>query len=163
MKKGPAIIIAIGIALLAFLYFSPVIPPAETNTVEAKETEQSEYNPDEQVDKALEELRSGATPPMEAILKIRKVAEDYPDNIKANYTLGLLSMQTAQYDKAISRFQTVIKNEPEDLEAHRFLAQALLNTGDTVAALDTYNKALSLADETAKSEIEQEIKNLSTN
>ena len=57
----------------------------------------------------------------------------------------------------------MIKNEPQDLEAHRFLAQALLNTGDTAAALDTYNKALSLADETAKSEIEQEIKNLSTN
>jgi len=163
MKKGPAITVVFGLVLLAFLYFSPVVPKAETPVVEAEakeEISQSEPTPDEIVEQALEELRSGTTPPMQAILKIRKVAEDYPGNVKANFTLGLLSMQTAQYDKAITRFLTVTENSPDDVDAHRLLAQAYLNSGDTTTAMNTYKKALNMAEGATKTEIEEEIKNL---
>ncbi len=164
MKKGFIAILLIGIVLLIFLYLSPVVPLAKLETAKAEEeSEQIQPTTEEAIEQALEELKSGVTPPMQGILKIRKVAEDYPNNIKANYILGILSMQTAQYDKAISRFETVIKNSPDNIEAHRFLAQALLNTGDTVAAQKTYEKAMLLADEVPKAEIEEEISKLNIN
>ena len=165
MKKGPFIIVLVGLTLLAFLYFSPVTPPQnETGMTENEETEQeATIDPDQEVDEALHQLQSGEAPPMEAILRISKVAEDFPDNVKANFTLGVLSMQTGQYEKAIERFQTVTRVQPDNPDAWRLLSEAHLRTGDTATAKMNFEKALQLADDEKGETFKEELPELSIN
>ncbi len=164
MKKGLFILIFLGALLVVGLYFmAPVTPPVENETAteenltpEATET----ATPEEQVDEALRQLTSGEVPPMQGILKIREVAEKYPGNVKANYTLGTLSMQTGQYDKAIGRFETVLEKQPENGQVWKLLAEAQLGTGDTTSAIQSFDKALELVDETTATAINEELKEL---
>lgn len=147
--------ILFGMLLLAFLYMSPVTPSVpEVSAPETTETESTqedknvaEGNPDAMVDEALRQLQSGEVPPMQGILKIREIAENYPGNVKANFTLGILSMQTGQYTKAVGRFETVIDSQPDYAEAWRMLAESQLNIGDTVNAKQSFVKALSLTED----------------
>src|SRR5690606_1700620 len=126
--------------LLAFLYMSPVTPatPAvaadETTAATEEETSETPGDPDAMVDEALRQLQSGEVPPMQGILKIREVAEKYPGNVKANFTLGMLSMQTGQYAKAVERFETVLEQQPENADAWYLLTKSQLNIGDTINA-----------------------------
>lgn len=165
MKTGPVILALVGVALLAFLYFSPVTPsqPEAEITEEIQHSHDASHNPDEEVEEALRQMESGEVPPMEAILKIREVAENHPGNVKANFTLGALSIQTGQYDKAIERFNTVIEQEPENGHAWKLLAEAQLKTGDTVNAQVNFDKALQLVDDETRAAFEKELPQLSIN
>ncbi len=163
MKKGLAILIFLGIVLVAFVYMSPVTPSTANETA-AEENQQTEdtqtATPEEQVDEALRQLTSGEVPPMQGILKIREVAEKYPGNVKANYTLGTLSMQTGQYDKAIERFTTVLEKQPENGQVWKLLAEAQLGTGDTTQAKQSFDKALGFVDEATANDYREELKEL---
>lgn len=166
MRKGPAILIVIGLGLLAFLYFSPVTPSSQPSQEEEVQEDVPPQNDqqasvDQQVDEALEQLQSGTVPPMQAILKIRELADAHPENVKANFTLGSLSMQTAQYDKAVSRFEKVLKVEPDNASALQLRAKAFSFTGDTTAAIEDYQKALLLVtEESQKESINRELQSL---
>lgn len=157
--------ILFGMLLLAFLYMSPVTPAAEATvpetSVESNEvaTEAAE-NPDAMVDEALRQLKSGEVPPMQGILKIREVAEKYPGNVKANFTLGMLSMETGQYAKAVGRFETVLETQPENADAWRLLAESQLQIGDTVNAKESLAKAVNLVDEETGIEFKKELPEL---
>jgi len=61
---------------------------------------------------------------MRGITIIREVAEKYPDNALASMTLGRMSIRTGQYDKAIQRFDNVLKIEPDNTEAHYWLGMS---------------------------------------
>lgn len=65
---------------------------------------------------------------MQGILTIRKVLEMNPDNTTASYQLGLFSMQTGQFDKAVGRFEKVLSIEPGNQVARFQLAQAYAQT-----------------------------------
>lgn len=167
MKTGPVILIIVGLGIMAFLYFSPVAPSQaieETNATEETVDASQEQSPEERVEEALNELRSGTTPPMQAILKIRAVAEEYPDNVMANYTLGTLSMQTGQFEKAVGRFESVLKAEPKNIDALQYLADAHLGLGDTAAAKNFLSKAVEVAtDDEVKTNITSKLEKLSIN
>ena len=170
MKKGPVLLILVGLALLAFLYFLPVTPSGSTQATADEETattpaqDSEELSPDEKVDEALRKLQSGELPPMQAILQIRSVADEYPENVKANFTLGVMSIQTGQFDKAVGRFEKVLELEPQNTDAHRFLAQAYMNSGDSARARESLEKAYETAtDPDQKQQIDQELKELRAN
>ena len=143
--------ILIGLALLAFLYFSPVTPSPnqvnEENTTEDSPELTGELSPDQKLDQALQELQDGSTPPMQAIMKIRQVAQDHPENQRAQLTLGLLSLQTGQYENASMRFGNLVALDSSNGESWKYLAQAKLGAGDTVEARKDFEKALQLVDE----------------
>lgn len=96
---------------------------------------------DPKVAAILAELNNGA-PPMQTILKLRELAEKEPDNIDAQYHLGVFSWQTGQYDKAMARFRTVAAKDPKGYpDALAYLGQAyatLDSTDKAIAALETY-------------------------
>lgn len=144
---------------------SPVTPAAEATvpetSVESNEvaTEAAE-NPDAMVDEALRQLQTREVPPMQGILKIREVAEKYPGNVKANFTLGMLSMETGQYAKAVGRFETVLEAQPENADAWRLLAESQLQIGDTVNAKESLAKAVNLVDEETGIEFKKELPEL---
>ncbi len=142
---------------------SPVTPATsvsgdeETIAVQQNETSENQGDPDAMVDEALRQLQLGEVPPMQGILKIREVAEKYPGNVKANFTLGMLSMQTGQYAKAVGRFETVIEQQPENADAWYMLTKSQLNIGDTINAKQSFKKTLTLVDEETGNEYKKEL------
>ena len=67
--------------------------------------------------------------PMKGILMLREVSEKHPDNEQAQFNLGALSMQSGQYDKAVDRFDNVIRINPGNIEAKVFKAVSLIESG----------------------------------
>jgi TPR repeat protein len=99
--------------------------------------------------------------PMEQILKVRKVAEEHPDNLYAQMMLALGAVKTGQYDKAIERFLIVIQHQPGNLEAIFNLADVYDREGDKANAVKWYQKAKDMIEvPEAKKEIQQRIEAL---
>jgi len=99
--------------------------------------------------------------PMEGILKIREVVERDSTNVYAQMMLGNGSMLSGQYDKAIIRFETVLRLQPTNLEAMLILAEAYERKGEKQPAIQWYQKSLPLIkmDEVRK-EVENRINEL---
>jgi tetratricopeptide (TPR) repeat protein len=99
--------------------------------------------------------------PMQGILAIREIAEKDPDNLYAQMMLGLGGIQSGQYDKAIERFLTIIKKQPDNIEAILNVAAAYEHTGDKANAVKWYKDALGIIQiPEAKKDIEERIKSL---
>lgn len=81
----------------------------------------------------------GGGSPMEGIGLIEGVLRKDSNNEKALVALGVFSIQSAQYPKAIARFQKVLKIDPSFTEAYVYLAEASEKSGDKQAAI-TYLK-----------------------
>jgi cytochrome c-type biogenesis protein CcmH/NrfG len=99
--------------------------------------------------------------PMEGILKIREVVERDSTNAYAQMMLGNASMLSGQYDKAIIRFETVLRLQPANLEAMLILAEAYERKDEKQPAIQWYQKSLPLIkmDEVRK-EVENRINEL---
>lgn len=87
---------------------------------------------------------SGGNNPMEGISLLLEVVKEDPQNLKANKSLGLFSMQSRQFDKAIDRFKTVLSVE-SDAESWFYLATSYENIGLKREAIDAYEKSKQLA------------------
>ncbi len=81
---------------------------------------------------------AGNQPPMKGIGLIREVAEKDPDNAFAQYMLGVGSFISAQWPKAIERFEKVLQLQPENLEAMLRLADAYEQSGNKPNAKKWY-------------------------
>ncbi len=63
-------------------------------------------------------LYGGIGTPMEGIGKIRKVADEHPDNVYAQMSLGHASVASGQFDKASLPFERVLAVPPGNIEAN---------------------------------------------
>ena len=79
--------------------------------------------------------------PMEGIMKIREVAERDPENMYAQFMLGLGGMISGQFDKATERLVKVVKHQPDNVEAILMLAEAYERQNDKAGAVKWYNEA----------------------
>ncbi len=77
---------------------------------------------------------------MQGVQLLLGVTREKPDNVPANLMLGRLSIQSGQFDKAIGRFETVLKTEPKNTEALYFLAEAYKGKGDKEKAIELFEK-----------------------
>lgn len=93
---------------------------------------------------------NGSPNPMEGVTLLREVVAQEPKNLKANMSLGLLSMKSGQFDKAIDRFKTVIEVK-ESPDAWFYLASAYENLRDKENAIIAYEKSKELAADPALS------------
>lgn len=82
----------------------------------------------------------GSENPMQGITLLREVVQADPENVNANLNLGLFSMKSGQFDKAISRFETVVKKKPS-AENYALLAEAFEQSGDKQSAIKALTKA----------------------
>jgi tetratricopeptide (TPR) repeat protein len=80
---------------------------------------------------------AGSDNPMQGISLLLSVITKDPKNVKANFSLGLFSMKSGQYQKAINRFRTVVSKEPSG-EAYFYMAQAYQNLNQKKEAIDSY-------------------------
>jgi cytochrome c-type biogenesis protein CcmH/NrfG len=78
--------------------------------------------------------------PMEGIRIIREVAERDPENMYAQFTLGLGGMISGQFDKAIERLLKVVQHQPDNIEAILMLADAYEQHNDKANAVKWYTE-----------------------
>jgi cytochrome c-type biogenesis protein CcmH/NrfG len=84
---------------------------------------------------------------MQGINLVREVVNRDSTNIYAQMVLVRGSLISGQYDKAVSRLQTVISLKPGYLEAMVLLAEVYERTGDTKNAIAWYEKSILLVDQ----------------
>lgn len=103
----------------------------------------------------------GELSPMEGIDKIKKIAANDSTNVYAQMVLVKGSMMTGQYDKAITRLETINKVQPANVEAIILLADIYERTNDKSSAIKWYQKSLALIKrEDVKAEIVKRIEEL---
>jgi tetratricopeptide (TPR) repeat protein len=83
--------------------------------------------------------------PMEGILKIREVVEKDSTNLYAQMMLVKGSLISGQYDKAISRLETVNRIKPDNIDAILLLAEVYERMNDKKNAISWYQKCLQFA------------------
>jgi len=75
---------------------------------------------------------------MKGIQQLLQVVRNDSMNMKAQLVLGIGGVISTQYDKAIERLLIVLKNQPANLEAMSWLADAYAAKGDKPNALKWY-------------------------
>jgi len=88
---------------------------------------------------------NGMGAPMEGIAMLLDVVKKDPKNFKANMNLGLFAIKSGQFDKAITRFEDLIKNIKATPDAYFYLATAYENLGKNQEAIDAYLQSKKLA------------------
>ncbi|MDA3614173.1 tetratricopeptide repeat protein [Polluticaenibacter yanchengensis] len=100
---------------------------------------------------------------MQGIMKIREVAQRDSTNMYAQYMLGIASMTSGQFDKAIARFETVAKSQPTNVELLFKAAESCELARQYGKAIDWYKRIIALnIDPQMKPELEKRIKELET-
>ena len=78
--------------------------------------------------------------PMQGITKIKEVVDRDPNNAYGQLILALGGKKSGQYDKAIERFLTVLKIQPNHIEAMIHLAECYELTNQKALAIEWYSK-----------------------
>jgi cytochrome c-type biogenesis protein CcmH/NrfG len=99
--------------------------------------------------------------PMQGILPVRKIAQKDSNNLYAQMVLGLGGKKSGQLDKAIERFQFIVRKDPHNLEAIFQLAETYDMHGDKANAIHWYETAKNMINNDAiKKEIDKRINEL---
>ena len=89
---------------------------------------------------AMSLIGSGA-PPMQGIRMLREVAQEDPTNEFALFSLGMLSIQSTQYDRAVEWLTKLIEVNPQHIQGQVFLGVALAQAGKKDRAREQFEKA----------------------
>ncbi len=103
----------------------------------------------------------GSEDPMEGIKRLKEIEKTDSNNVKLQLTFAFFSVKSGQLDKAIIRFNNVIKIDSNYIEAYLHLADAYEqknNTDKTIEMLEKYSAKTT--DVTARIEIEKYIQQL---
>jgi outer membrane protein len=78
--------------------------------------------------------------PMKAITTLREVLEKDPKNELALYNMGMLSIQSQQYERAIERLKLLVEINPSHTQGNLLLGVAYMNTGARKKAREQFEK-----------------------
>lgn len=120
------------LSFCVLLYFAPNKPEKKDNS--------TVNSTDSKIEKAIS-LVSGNNP-MEGIMLLREVLAEDSMNTKANFQLGLFSIQSSQYDKAVSRFLKVIEMDSSQQKAKFYLGLSYYSLGNKKDALRNFESYL---------------------
>ena len=116
---------------------------------------------DRQIDSAIAMVNGGN--PMQGIFLLRDLAEEHPENMRIQLNLGMFAVQSGQFDKAEARFNTVLKQNPQQAEALYYLGYVKAQNGLIEEAVKLLRKASESAEsEELKQEIEKYINELNS-
>lgn len=105
-------------------------------------------NLDAQTGLGIAYVNGGAPSPMAGISLLLGVVAKEPKNLKANLNLGLFSMKSGQFEKAVERFKNVVEQKPE-LEPYFYLAESYKQLGMKPEAILAYQKCKDMAGDPA--------------
>jgi len=128
MKRSPFIAVVLGLVLALFIYTKSTRPK--------RPTIKNEISISDQIQEALSNIQNAdnAQSQMKGILQMRSLSEKYPENADLQWNMGLFSIQSGQYEKAVARFEKVINIDAQRLDAYMQLAISYLALKDTSAA-----------------------------
>jgi tetratricopeptide (TPR) repeat protein len=115
-------------------------------------------NLDARADQAANIMDLGQGPPMKAVGMLRDILQVDSNNQKAMLYLGIFSVRSAQYEKALKRFIRLTELDPNNAEYHRYLGDTYINMGNNnkgIIELEKY-KGL-LKDPEAKAQVDNMI------
>jgi tetratricopeptide (TPR) repeat protein len=95
--------------------------------------------------------------PMQGILLLREVVSQSPDFEPALFNLGILSMRSNQFSKAVERFKHITNNNPNNTKASFYLGVSLARLGRNEEAKNVLLKVKELDKDEA---VQLEIANL---
>lgn len=78
--------------------------------------------------------------PMSGIQVLREIIETDPENREAIINLGLLSIQSGQFARAVDRFENLIRMDSTDYEAKLYLGVAYMETGQVETARSLFTE-----------------------
>jgi tetratricopeptide (TPR) repeat protein len=99
----------------------------------------------------------GTNEPMKGIMALREVVAENPQHENAQFNLGLLSMKSGQFSKAVERFEKVLSINPERKETYLMLGKAWMALGNKEKALENLER---LKKETTNPDLSGEANNL---
>ncbi|MDH4057222.1 MAG: tetratricopeptide repeat protein [Cyclobacteriaceae bacterium] len=82
--------------------------------------------------------------PMQGITLLREVLAEDPKNESALFNMGMLSIQSGQYDRAIERLTELTSINPGHIQAQLLLGVAYANKGDNKLAREQFEKVKKL-------------------
>ncbi|GIR13066.1 MAG: hypothetical protein CM15mP23_16410 [Cryomorphaceae bacterium] len=92
---------------------------------------------------------------MKGILQMRSLTEKYPENADLQWNMGLFSIQSGQYEKAVARFEKVINIDAQRLDAYVQLAMSYVELKDTSAATNVLTSLIDMSEgDTKKNAVE---------
>ena len=103
------ILLLFGFIIIYLLFQLP------TSVMEIEKVEEK-VNQTTSISRAMDLIRGEN--PMEGIFMLREILEKDPKNKEALYNLGVLSIQTAQYQNAVNRFNQIIAIDSSDKRAY---------------------------------------------
>ena len=83
---------------------------------------------------------------MSGIQVLREIISTNPNNREALINLGLLSIQSGQFDRAVGRFEKLIELDSTDFEAMLYLGVAYMETGRRLEAESVFTNVASSND-----------------
>ena len=136
MKRSPFIAVVLGLVLALYIYTSSVRPKIPSV--------KKELSINEQIQAALSNIQDADNPQsqMKGILQMRSLSEKYPENADLQWNMGLFSIQSGQYEKAVARFEKVITIDAQRLDAYMQLAMSYLALQDTSAATNVLSSLI---------------------
>jgi len=81
---------------------------------------------------------------MKAVGMLKEVVSKDPLNQDALLALGMLSIQSGQFSKAIDRFQTLLKGHPDNVEGLFYLGYSQMMAGEKANAKSSFEKVKTL-------------------
>ncbi|MBT1703050.1 tetratricopeptide repeat protein [Chryseosolibacter indicus] len=78
--------------------------------------------------------------PMQGITMLREVLAKDPKNQLALFNMGMLSIQSGQYDRAVERLSELISVNPSHIQGQLLLGIAWMNIGDKQKAREQFEK-----------------------
>lgn len=153
LSKGQLGAILGAIVLGVLLYF---LPHSQSISKEVQQPTDDKTQPltnSQKLAKAAELLNSGERP-MEGIQLLREVVADEPENVEAHFQLGLRSIQSGQFDKAVDRFLTVTQLDSKSAEGYYYLGYAYQQLAKGKEVIAAYEKVLAVSnDDKLKNEV----------
>jgi tetratricopeptide (TPR) repeat protein len=101
------------------------------------------------------------TQPMRGISLLREVIQADSNNIEAHLQLGLFSLTSYQFEKAIERFKKVLSIDSTRVDVYVYLGDAYVKLGNTAKAIECFEKYKNrITDSLIIKDIDEYIKNL---
>lgn len=99
--------------------------------------------------------------PMKGISMLREVEKTDSNNVKLQMNFAFFSIKSGQYEKAIKRFENVLKIDPAFIEVYLHLANVYEQQGNTAKTIESLENYLKLTDDaTSKQEVKKYIEQL---
>jgi cytochrome c-type biogenesis protein CcmH/NrfG len=86
----------------------------------------------------------GSSTPMKGIRMLRDVLAEDPKNQPALYNMGMLAIQSGQFDRAIERLMLLVEVNPRHVQGQLLLGVAYMNKGDKTKAKQQFQKVKQL-------------------